>query len=191
MKRVAALVLGVFLIGCGEMSDPQTDHTAQAVTNNGQICQGANGGLYDPYNPSQGWPLLGWCQWMPSPAGYSQPGCDISGPGPGETYVYDRAQPARHSNCARIPADTVLLFRDLAFNGWDGQLRMDRISIHYITLGPHTYTQFSAGPSFDADQSAIANWTDSPWPAYTGWTTPTGYVPNSIASWSYNGGPID
>lgn len=155
---VACLV--ILLASCGAQPSEEVGTVVQAQ-NHGQVCQGANGGPYDPFNPSQGWPLHGWCLWMPGPDGNISPGCNAT-VAPHEVQGYNQVQPARHSSCARWQSGTDLDFAHMAYNGWDGLLGTTTIRTVSFEIGPRTWFSMSRSPSYSStDGATIANCTDA------------------------------
>lgn len=179
---VTLLSVLVYLAACG--GPPEEVETTHQAVNEGQVC----GGTYDPFGTGQGWPTRGWCQWMQGPHGTNSPACVSGGPAAGEIYLLN-GPVASYTKCARIPADSVLDFRYLAFNGWDNQLGSTLYYFKYAWLGPHTLWQYGNDPFFGSE-SYIANYTDSNTNWVYGPITSTNII-NSFQNYSYGGGPLD
>ncbi len=186
MKTLSILFLSLF-IGC---SYPSEDiGSISQAQNGGQIC----GGTYNPFSPNYPFPARGWCQWMASPLGTTDPTgvtCEKTGQVPRTSEVFAWGDYSGFGFCARWPKNTDMDFAHMAFNGWnnteiDGTPRR----IRHVVIGPHTWWEASNGEYFNGTGNVvIANWTDNQ--IFT-WTTPIGFEINSTYNYSYYGGPLD
>lgn len=170
MKLLFVVVLGLTL-GCGPLDSEDVGVARQAV---GQSC--LNG--YNPFQ--QGWPVHGFCNWMPGLNGTASLGCNgqlLAG----EANVY--SAPSGTQSCAKFSAQTSVEWPSVAYDGWNAVKIFDTKSapvlIRSVRLGALTKFEASQGPNHDAPVLTLSN-------ATTNLVTidlPRGY---QVASW-YNG----